>query len=1072
MRRLGDVMEQIKAHTRDSDGWAADMAGTDAITASTPTTPAFVQGRMAAMARRRWRALRNLRDELLRPPAGVLDPTRPEHPLHPAHAVQQDVRAVLGRTMLKVARYRATASTFAALLAAQFDMPQEVRASPLMARVFFAFARDHSVGGNGDPELARTSSCRRMSRASAAAHIGSGAPPSADGGDSGDADGDSARGWAWWDSNDDENDYKDDEDGESMLSLALQARDSASAIDPRAQSPLRRIGTATEIDAISRAGAAVTMTELTVDMRAVVCALMILFPPSSFVSLSPAAQLQQLFDVYTNPENVAAQTHVAVARGMKHHLTTPPASPSVQVAANKRNMNLNDPADAVPRAEALAVVSIASVTAGERMLTETALEAVLSDHAAMVGHPSRCYNTISADAFSTALLVAPGIAEAYSAQAESRRFEAGADKNLMKHYSVSDKGASSLSNERTFSAVLDAESVMRERRLEQLSVAGDALEKRVQHHETTGRWEPLVHFMGDDKEKAHQKVNDQSKMLDMGTVAANLLMTRHKHQRRMNRRRSSAIVQASLHAPWKAEPIERIRERLKFAGPPPAVSRLPVAHIAVGAAHTLMTLRRSSLLLSFGKGANGRLGHGDEFDRCRPRVVAMLQQLEIMQLAAGGAHSLVVDHAANVYAFGSDEFGQCGHADEVKTKYLLPKRVEADALVMPPDEFGLKVAAPVMMVAAGDKHSAALVNDRQTPRYGIMFTWGQTQYGQCGFRDHHTDQGLPQREPRCVMSMLHSEVTHVACGSRHTLCIAALGPKNEHREEDLGVKVGQAVVYSWGCGSSGQLGHGDTQNVRAPKVIDTLVDVVVPRLCSAGSSHSLVLTEKGEVYSFGEGTGGRLGHGGYMYDGKMRSADCPIPRLIEKLRGYEVVAVAAGLHHSIVLANTCHTSGEIGRNSPKTKHKHREAETPKEFDGEGEVFIFGSAADGRLGVGLGPNPGPVHGKCCACGLEGHGERCDDSVRKPRRLRIPSESLACLAVQRIGAGNMSSTFVSATGEVFTCGLSQNGRLGHGPPQPDAGIAHRHGGAHEFTPRRVDEFEAPSRDCPGFHIPALI
>ena len=206
-----------------------------------------------------------------------------------------------------------------------------------------------------------------------------------------------------------------------------------------------------------------------------------------------------------------------------------------------------------------------------------------------------------------------------------------------------------------------------------------------------------------------------------------------------------------------------------------------------------------------------------------------------------------------------------------------------------------------------------------------------------------------------------------------------------------------------------------------------------------------------------------------MYDGKMRSADCPIPRQIDKLRGYEAVAVAAGLHHSIVLVNTRVVSRNVGRKSPTIKHKHREAEAPKEFDGEGEVFAFGIAADGRLGVGLGPNLGPVHGRCCACGLEGHGERCDDSVREPRRLKVKSDALVDLSVQRIGAGYMSSVLVSSSGEIFSCGLSRNGRLGHGPPKPDAGGAHRHGGAHEFTLRRMDEFEAPSRDCPGFHKP---
>ena len=54
MRKLGDTMDQIEARARDTDGWASGLGDALGAATSVPTTPAFAQGRAAAMARKRW----------------------------------------------------------------------------------------------------------------------------------------------------------------------------------------------------------------------------------------------------------------------------------------------------------------------------------------------------------------------------------------------------------------------------------------------------------------------------------------------------------------------------------------------------------------------------------------------------------------------------------------------------------------------------------------------------------------------------------------------------------------------------------------------------------------------------------------------------------------------------------------------------------------------------------------------------------------------------------------------------------------------------------------------------------
>ena len=98
------------------------------------------------------------------------------------------------------------------------------------------------------------------------------------------------------------------------------------------------------------------------------------------------------------------------------------------------------------------------------------------------------------------------------------------------------------------------------------------------------------------------------------------------------------------------------------------------------------------------------------------------------------------------------------------------------------------------------------------------------------------------------------------------------------------------AVFSFGQGGDGQLGHGDAEDQPTPKVIEALRGERVMAM-SAGVAHSLVLTEARAVLSFGDGDYGRLGHG----DRENRHT----PKVIEALQGVRVSEVAAGALHSL-----------------------------------------------------------------------------------------------------------------------------------------------------------------------------
>ena len=98
-------------------------------------------------------------------------------------------------------------------------------------------------------------------------------------------------------------------------------------------------------------------------------------------------------------------------------------------------------------------------------------------------------------------------------------------------------------------------------------------------------------------------------------------------------------------------------------------------------------------------------------------------------------------------------------------------------------------------------------------------------------------------------------------------------------------------VYSFGNGDDGRLGHGDHEGQLTPKRIEAVANV---RAVVAGDLHSMLLTEAGAVYSFGCGEEGQLGHSDMEHQST--------PRMIEALRGVNVTAIAAGSATSLAVA--------------------------------------------------------------------------------------------------------------------------------------------------------------------------
>jgi len=275
-----------------------------------------------------------------------------------------------------------------------------------------------------------------------------------------------------------------------------------------------------------------------------------------------------------------------------------------------------------------------------------------------------------------------------------------------------------------------------------------------------------------------------------------------------------------------------------------------VVSVSAGDNHSL-ALTGGGAVWSWGRGALGQLGHGDDQRQLLPKKIESFAGRCVIAVSAGQYHNLALTVDGAVWSWGWGFDGRLGHGDDESESQ--PETIEAFA--------GQRVVA----VSAGDGHSLALTAD------GCIWSWGFGADGQLGHGDEQTQQ-LPKK----VEAFSGQRVVAVSAGGNHSLALTADG-----------------AVWSWGRGDNGRLGHGDTQEQLQPKKVEALVGQRVV-IVSTGWQHSLALTADGALVSWGDGYAGKLGHADQQ--------DQLLPKKVEAFAGQRVVAVSAGTHHSLAFA--------------------------------------------------------------------------------------------------------------------------------------------------------------------------
>ncbi|KAK8725812.1 hypothetical protein OTU49_010495, partial [Cherax quadricarinatus] len=330
------------------------------------------------------------------------------------------------------------------------------------------------------------------------------------------------------------------------------------------------------------------------------------------------------------------------------------------------------------------------------------------------------------------------------------------------------------------------------------------------------------------------------------------------------------------------------------------------------------------------------------------------------------------NESCDVYVWGSNSSHQL--AEGTQDKILAPKLTHA--------------FNSVQQVEAGQYCTFVVHKD------GGISACGKGSYGRLGLGDSN-NQASPRR---LNLDTRIRRVSSSKGSDGHTIAHSTSGQ-----------------VYTWGDGDYGKLGHGNNVTQKYPRLIAGPLTGKVVRWVSAGYRHSACVTQEGELYTWGEGDYGRLGHG----DSTSRN----VPTLVRDISG--VGQVVCGSAHTLALSADSRTvwsfgsgdHGKLGHGDTAKVYRPRVIDALQGLTirklTTGTQVSFALAAHGQVWVwGTGP--------CLALGST------EATMLRPQ----PIEELAGLRIVDISAGDSHVMALTHESEVYAWGSNTMGQCGQG------------------------------------------
>lgn len=413
-----------------------------------------------------------------------------------------------------------------------------------------------------------------------------------------------------------------------------------------------------------------------------------------------------------------------------------------------------------------------------------------------------------------------------------------------------------------------------------------------------------------------------------GSTAMTTTTTRAKESQRQFTALNRAFA-ANIKAQWqhnkRGDWLENMKEYITYARDIAA---------KFGAQH--------GQVLTFGSGDCGQLGHGVEEDDDMmvkyPRPLEVLAKMQIVRVACGGLHTGAIAATGHVYTWGCNDDGALGRVGEEN----LPAKVEG---------FGPECIA--VQIVGGDCHTAVVTAagqvytwgsykdkegkqwcDAATPKatfkqkqlrpflikgiahavdvrcgssfnvvrtsQGHVYSWGLGEMGQLGRK---VESEMKDAQGEYLVDMVfHDHLTpaRMTLGKDTLPAVKAIGCGSYHT---LIALAANGYLYTTGLNNYGQLGVGSTENHVELQLVDDLTTENVAAM-EGGTHHSVVLTNNGDVFTFGRADSGQLGTQDNCQTGDFKDRPQKVAFPATGGNKVEIRSIAAGSNHALALTES------------------------------------------------------------------------------------------------------------------------------------------------------------------------
>ncbi|KAM9852997.1 serine/threonine-protein kinase Nek8 [Aulostomus maculatus] len=247
------------------------------------------------------------------------------------------------------------------------------------------------------------------------------------------------------------------------------------------------------------------------------------------------------------------------------------------------------------------------------------------------------------------------------------------------------------------------------------------------------------------------------------------------------------------------------------------------------------------IIMTFGSGSNGCLGHGNYNDVTQPKIVEALLGYELIQVSCGASHVLAVTNEREVFAWGRGDNGRLGLGTQdthnSPQQVCLPVEFEAQRVVCGVD-CSMIISTQHSIMACGSNRFNKLGLDRIT----------------AGDEPNPLNQVEEVHSYTPVQSApLNSEkIVYIDIGTAHSVAVTERGQ-----------------CFTFGSNQHGQMGCSSRRSSRVPYLLPGLQSIT---MAACGDAFTLAIGSDGEVYTWGKGARGRLGR---------KEEDSGIPKAVQ-----------------------------------------------------------------------------------------------------------------------------------------------------------------------------------------------